>query len=116
MISILLMGFLEIYFIIHEYLKLIENMKLVINSINLKYFTNYGVYLIRENTLFSTDNFITEGVYNIPDNDYFIYVDKINSLAKQIFSECNFILESIISSNLDFCNKTNYILNEMPYI
>jgi hypothetical protein len=68
------------------------------------------VYFVRENTLFSINNKITDGLYNIPDKDSNYYNDLILNHTKYIFIECNNILESITSSNLIFCYDTNNIL------
>ena len=61
------MGIFEIYFIINKYSKLKENIKLILLATNLKYFTNFGIFYIRENSLYTIDNNITNGKYNIPD-------------------------------------------------
>ena len=106
------MSFFEIYFIIYEYLKLKENIKLVIYATNLKYFTNFGIYYIRENILYNIDNSITDGLYNIPDENPEIYKSQISNIAKKTFIDCNSILELIIGSSFDFCKDTKYILTE----
>ena len=116
MIIILLMGFIEIYFIIYQYKQLIENMKLVINAANLKYTTFSCIYLIKENVLYSIDNFIDDGgLYDTPDTDYAQYVTKVYSATQVMFSESNTIFESILGSTLDLCSHTKYTLKEMPY-
>ena len=110
-----IMVFLEIYFIINEYLKLKENLKLVIYAINLKYFTNFGIYYIRENIIFSIDNKITNGVYIVPDDEPDIYKKQISNIAKETFIDCNSILEEIIGTSYEFCKDTKYILTEKPF-
>ena len=114
-VMILLMSIYEIYFIIQKYLKLKENFKLVMDAANLRYFTNFGIYYLREKILYDIDNNITGGLYNISDDNPDIYKHQINDIAKQTFMDCNSILESIIGTTLDFSNKTNYILTEQPF-
>ena len=114
-IVILGMSIAEIYFIIYHYNKLRENLSLIILSTNLKYFTNYGIYYIREITLFSIDNKITNGIYIVPDEDPINYKKNIIGYAKNIFIECNSILENIIGSDYDLCTNASYILNEEPF-
>ena len=52
----LLMNILEAFYIINSYSKLKGNMKLVINSVKLKYYNNYDIYFLRE-TVFSYTTF-----------------------------------------------------------
>ena len=107
----LLMSIFEIYYINSQYFNLKENMNLILYATNLKYLTNVGIYFVRENTLISIDNKITDGLYNIPDKDNNYYNDLILNLTKNTFIECNQILESITSSNLIFSYDTNNILS-----
>jgi len=115
MIIILLMAILEIYFIINQYKQLIENMKLVINSANLKYATFSCIYLIKENVLYSIDNGISDGLYDVPDSDFIQYITNTFVASQAMFSESNSILESILGSTLDLSPQTKYALKEMPY-
>ena len=115
LILLLLMSFLEIYFIIHKYKIMKENFKLILLSTKLKYFTNSAIYYIRENTLFTIENNITNGTYSIPHSDNEIYKYKITNTTKNIFMEINSILESIIGSNLVFSKRTKHILTEQPF-
>ena len=115
MIIALLMGLFEIYFINYHYLKLKENLNLVINAANLKYFTNFGIYYIKENILNLIKNNITNGIYNVPDSDHNIYKNKIIKIGKKTFSDCNSIFEKIIGSNLELSKDSQYYLNEMPF-
>jgi len=111
----LLMSFLEIYFIIHQYKILKENFKLILSSTNLKYFTNSAIYYIRENTLFTIENNITNGTYNLPHSDSEVYKYKIVNTTKNIFLEINSMLESIIGTNMAFCENAKYVLTEKPF-
>ena len=115
LIILLLMGVLEIYFIIHQYNILKENFKLILSSTKLKYFTNCCIYYIRENTLFTIENSITNGTYSIPHSDNEVYKYKINNTTKNIFMEINSILESIIGTSLVFSEGTKYIITEKPF-
>lgn len=108
----LIMSIFEIYYINSQYKNLKENMNLILQATNLNYLTNIGIYFIRENTLISINNQITDGLFIIPDKDSYFYTDLIKNLTKNAFIECNNILESITSSNLIFCYDTNNILTE----
>jgi len=114
-IFLLLMSFLEIYFIIHQYNILKENFKLILASTKLKYLTNAGIYYIRENTLFSIENNVTNGTYSIPHSDTEVYKYKIVNTTKNNFIEINSIIETIIGTNLAFCKGKKYIITEKPF-
>ena len=111
-IIMLLMAFLEIYFIINNSSSLIENIKLLIDSTNLKYVINIGIYLIREKNLFSIYTNSTHIAYKIPHSDPDTYILQINNLTKEIFMEGNTNLEYIIGTNLKLCDNSTYILTE----
>jgi hypothetical protein len=115
MIIILSMAILEIYFIINHYKELIESMKLVIYSANLKYTTSACIYLIKENVIYSIDNSISDGLYETPDSNFTQYVTNLYAASQAMFSESNSIFEFVLGSTLDFSSKTKYILKEMPY-
>ena len=114
-IIILLMVFLEIYYIINNNSSLKENIKLLIDSANLKYVINIAVYLIREKNLFSIYTNTTHIAYNIPDSNPKNYISEISNLTKEIFMEGNTILEYIIGTNLKLCDNTTYILTEKTF-
>ena len=114
-IMIILMSSYEIYFIMKRYSNLKKNLYLVINATNLRYYTNYGIYLIRENILFNINNSITGGLYNISDKNPDIYMQQIIDISKNIFIDCNSILESILGTNLDFSQDTKFILTQKPF-
>ena len=115
LVIILLMGFSEISYIVSHYNKIKENMHLIIYASNLKYFTNFGLYYVRESTLYNSFHNITDGSYKIPDIEYFNYTGKIFEIAKNAFIKCNSYVESIIGSNYQFCKNTSYILSEKPF-
>ena len=112
---ILFMSFLVIYFIIFQYKKLKENVRLITAASNLKYFTNYGIYYIREKTLLSINNKITDGIYKIPDDNPENYKNNITETAKDTFNECNTILESIIGTTIEFSNYTTSTLKQKSF-
>ena len=112
---ILLMEISEVYFIINNNYSLKENIKLLIYSTNLKYLDNIGVYFIREKTLYSIDNNISNGIYNYPNTINDNYISQISGRAKNIFVEGNTMLEKLLSTNLELCEKSNYILKEKNY-
>ena len=114
-IIIIGMSIVDIYFIIYHYKKLRDCLFLIILSTNLKYYTNYGIYFIRESILCSISNNITDGNYIVPDEDYELYKNNITESAKNIFTKCNQILEDIIGSDYEFCDNTLYILTEKPF-
>jgi hypothetical protein len=66
--------------------------------------------------LYNIDNNITDGKYNISDDNPEKYKNQITNNAKETFVDCNSILESIIGSNFEFYNSTKYILKEKPFI
>ena len=115
LIIILGMGVVEIYFINYHYNKLKENLSLIILATNLKYYTNYGIYYIREYNLYSINNNITNGIYIVPDEDSEFYKNNISESAKNIFIQCNSILENIIGTGFEFCPETVYKLTEEPF-
>ena len=112
---LILMGFDEILFIVNIYSSLKENLKLLIYSVNLKYIDNLGVYFIRETTLFSIINNITDGIYNYPNSTISNYKTIINDMAKETFIEGNEMIEYIIGTSLALCKETIYTIKEEPY-
>ena len=111
-IIIILLGLSAIFYVNFKYTYLEENLKLLIKASDLKYDTNIGIYLVREMILCTINNNITNGIYIIPDSSPEIYIFKIMSFLKEIFIEINSILEYIIGTNLQFCQKAKYILEE----
>ena len=112
MIIILLMASLGIYFIIYQYKQLIENIELVINSAKLKYTASSCVYLVKENVLYSIDNEISDGIYQIPDTNYSEYTSTIFSASQAMFSESNTIFETILGSPFELSLKAKKVLKE----
>ena len=115
LIVILLMNIFEMCFIIYQYLKLKENMTLVIYATNLKYFTNFGIYYIREKILYNIFNNITDGIYDFPDENPYNYEFLLDNLAKEAFTDSNSILELIIGTSFNFKKDTVYTLTEKPF-
>ena len=104
-------------FVIFVYLKLKDNIYLIIDSINLKYFNNYDIYLLREISLFNT-------YFNFENSNYTVYPAKNNSeykvnikkLAISCFSLSHTLLENILSSDLQLSKNSTTFLNQIPYV
>ena len=103
------------YFIIIKHDGFKDNLDLIINSVNLKYYTNIGILTIRENTLLSFDNSIGNTTYKAPDNDRNNYTLNMYSLSKKAFSSCNELMEKIIGCGLEFSDLTMNKLYTDPY-
>lgn len=83
---------------------------------NLKYYNNFIIYLLRELSLYSIyyEN-ITNGTYsNFPtkSNNFTEIFDEANNTF--VFS--NLLIESILSSNLQLSKNTTYIINKTPFV
>ena len=118
--TFLLMNILEAFYIINSYSKLKENMKLVINSVKLKYYNNYDIYFLRE-TVFSYTTFdnityisYNEHMKNETNNE--IYKNNIFDLVKYSVYQSYSLIESILSTELSISKNTSFILYEMPFI
>ena len=115
------MNLLELLYIITSYEKMNGNMKLLINSIDLKYYNNFNIYFLRELLLIYTfyEN-ISKGFlyYNYPlknNSQIEYYSSDIYNLANNSFYESHSLVELIFSSELPISKNTSYIINEMPY-
>jgi hypothetical protein len=83
---------------------------------NLKYFNNFNIYLLRELSLYY--------IYfeNVTNGTYSYFPTKTENLteifeaANNTFSLSNLILESILGSNLYISKNTKYEINERPII
>ena len=81
------MNIFELLYILSAYSKLIKNLKLIINSANLKYYHNYNIYFLRELSLCFMDFNITNGTYiNFPSKN-----DK-GSYSSEIYNVTNYIV------------------------
>lgn len=112
----LFINIFDIIFFVKSYLKLRKNFELIINSMNLKYYNNFNIYLLRELSLYYIffDN-ITNGTYsNFPtkSDNY----SEIFDAANNSFSITNYILEAILTSNLQLSKNTTYVVNEFPFV
>ena len=106
----------DIIFFVRSYKKLRKSFELIINSMNLKYYNNFIIYLLRELSLYSIyyEN-ITNGTYsNFPtkSNNFTEIFDEANNTF--VFS--NLLIESILSSNLQLSKNTTYIINKTPFV
>ena len=114
-IIIIIILITEIYFVIKSYNSFKDNLDLVINSINLKYNTNVGIFTIREITLYSYPSPFENITYSVPDDNRENYTAKIYSISKNAFITCNTLMENIIGSSRKISKNTLYILNEEPF-
>ena len=112
---LILIYILEGYFIIAYYNAFKENLILIISSMNLRYYTNIGIFSARETSLMSFDGSVDNCSYNIPDTDKDAYAEKINAISKNAFSLCNSYMETIIGSSQKFSEETLNILSKIPF-
>ena len=112
---LLLIYILESFFIIAYYNAFKENLILIISSINLRYYTNIGIFSARETSLMSFDGSVDNCTYHIPDTDKDTYAEKINGISKNAFSLCNSYMETIIGSSQKFSEETLNILSKNPF-
>ena len=110
---------LEAFYIINSYSRLKENMKLIINSINIKYYNNYNIYFLREAIL------CISGFDNVTYLEYRKYISNKTSqtYCLEVISFCNYtfyqshsLVESIFSTELPFFKNTSKILYEKHII
>ena len=96
--------------------KLKKNFTLIINSMNLKYYNNFNIYLLRELSLYYIyfEN-VTNGTYSYSPTKT-ENLTEIFEAANNTFSLSNLILESILGSNLYISKNTKYEINERPII
>ena len=117
----LIMNVLEILYINTSYRKISENMKLLINSINLKYYNNFDIYFLRE--LLLSHLIFTNFTNNITYNNYPLkninkrsdYSKDIYEFSNNSFYQSHSLIELIFSSELTLSKNASYIINEMPY-
>ena len=116
------MNLLELFYIISSYTKMKDNMELLINSVDLKYYNNYNIYFLRELLLIFTSYYqkIDPGfVYvNFPlknESHKHYYSTDIYTFANNSFYQSHSLIESIFSSQLSISKNSSYIINEMPY-
>ena len=105
----------EIFFVTTNYRNFKDNLDLIISSIQLKYYTNIGIFSLRETVLNSLDNSIANITYDFPDSDYLNYTNTIYSISKDAFTSCNTHMEKIIGNNLKLSDYTMNILDKQPY-
>ena len=104
-------------YVIYTFLSFRNNINIIIDSINLKYYNNFNIYYLRELSLINTDFDIKNVNYtNFPDKDHDHYKNRIKEITTHGFSLSHSNLENILSSKLSFNKNTTNILNEVPYI
>ena len=115
-ILLIISGFV-IFFIISNINKIKSNILLIIYSVNLRHFTNMGIYYSREIT-------ISSWIYYSNDNKplyYPIYENRNKYLEgekeklKEVFSEGHKNMELMMGTNIDLDKNNSYYLNEKPF-
>ena len=117
----LVVNILEMIYILVSYDSFAQNMKLLINSINLKYYSNFNVYFLREHLL--TIAFFA-GVSSEYGNNYKSYPLTNNSIEykNEVYKLLNFgfyqshsLIEKIFMTELSLSKNASNIINKMPY-
>ena len=104
-------------YVVYTFLEFRNNINLIIDSINLKYYNNFNIYYLRELSLINTNFDINSFNYtSFPDRDHDNYKERIKEITTHGFSLSHSNLESILSSDLSFNKNTTNILNEVTYI
>ena len=115
----LLMNIMEILYITTSYTKLKNNLKLLIDSINLKYYNNFDIYALRELLLcyafFNNISLGDNNYYNFPTKNEVLYFIEVSNLSNYTFYNTHSLVESIFGSELTLTKNTSYVINEMPY-
>ena len=115
-ILLIFSGYL-LYFILSTFNKIKDNILLLIYSVNLRHFTNLGIYYSREITISSLS-------YNTIDNKkiyYPIYEDQSKYLEKQekklkeAFLEGHRNMELMMGMNFELDKNNSYYLNIKPF-
>lgn len=110
---------INLYFFVNEVTKNIENINLIVESTDLKFYFNSAVYCIRELTLLNMDN-ITElenGVYiAFPSHNRKDYIEKLIYKILSIYSIIHSLNENIISSEFKVSENSSYYFNDKEFI
>ena len=114
-ISLLIIFSTEIYFVIVYYGNFQSNLELIMDSINLIYNTNVGIFTVRETSLYTYPTLIKEVTYEVPDDNFTNYTNKIYAMSKTAFSSCNSYMEKIIGNVNKFSDETIYKLTKEPF-
>ena len=111
-------GGINLYIYIDQVSKDKENIKLICDSSNLKFYFNLAVYFIRELTLLNIKKIsVTNGEYiGYPSYNKTNYISKISKKILELYSYIHKLNEEIISSELPLSKNTTYYLNDKEYI
>ena len=95
-----------------------ENIKLICDSTNLKFYFNSAVYFIRELTLLNIKPIpVTNGEYiGYPSYNRSRYIEKLINKVLEIYSYINNLNEIIISTKLPLSKNATYYLNDKEFI
>ena len=105
----------DMIFFVKAYLKLEENIVLIINSMNLKYYNNFNIYYLRELSLYSMyfEN-VTNGTYSyFPTKTY--NSSEILDAANNTFGISHVLLDSILTTHLQISKNTTNMINKMTF-
>ena len=111
----LFINIFDMIFFVKVHSKLSLTFELIINSMNLKYYNNYNIYLLRELSLYHIffEN-VTNGTYsNYPTKTKNMM--PIFEAANNTFGISNYVLESILTSHSQISKNTTYIVKELPF-
>ena len=104
-------------YVIYTFLAFRNNINIIIDSINLKYYNNFNIYYLRELSLINANFDIKNVNYtNFPEKDHEHYKVRVKEITKHGFSLSHSNLENILSSELSFNKNTTNILDEISYV
>ena len=121
-VSLLLLytiGGVNLYMYLEEVSKDKENLKLICDSSELKFYFNSAVYYIRELTLLNINNIgkIKNGEYTgFPSYDKENYISILVDKVLEIYSYIHSLNEIIIATELPLSENTTYYLNDKEFI
>ena len=96
-----------------------NNIQLICESTDLKFYYNSAVYFIRELTLLNMNNIgkINHGEYTgFPSNNKTDYIKKLKYKVMELYAIIHNLNEMIISNELSISENTSYYLNEKEFI
>jgi hypothetical protein len=96
-----------------------NNIQLICESTDLKFYYNSAVYFIRELTLLNMNNIgkINHGEYTgFPSNNKTDYIRKLKYKVMELYAIIHNLNEVIISNELSISENTSYYLNEKEFI
>ena len=96
-----------------------NNIQLICESTDLKFYYNSAVYFIRELTLLNMNNIeqINDGEYTgFPSYNKTYYIEKLNYKVMEIYSIIHNLNEMIISNEFSVSENSSYYLNGKDFI